>query len=169
MAFDHAKAKAEFEALPEWAKAMVLAAQKAVGHGGISQSTAETKLFGEAIGMYFRETKGGASEFAMALGDLSDFARDLSAPDPSVYESLPTEPEFTADNIVELAAGEEDSAFDQPCRFGHRVEGHAVYCHNELWPGAPRKCRRTLYTGGEIRDEDCPGYAPNPKLPVTAV
>jgi hypothetical protein len=36
-----------------------------------------------------------------------------------------------------------------------------VYCHNQTWKDAPRKCRRTWYTGGEINDEDCPGYEPN--------
>ena len=63
-------------------------------------------------------------------------------------------------NLVELVA-DGDCAFDQSCRFGHRVEGHAVYCHNSTWAAAPRKCRRTWYTGGRMRDEDCPGYEPN--------
>ena len=66
-----------------------------------------------------------------------------------------------AENIVELVADLEDCAFDQPCQFGHRVEGHAVYCHNDAWSDGPRKCRRTWYTGGEVRDEDCPGFQPN--------
>lgn len=68
-------------------------------------------------------------------------------------------------NIVELAAsidGDDDSAFDQPCKFGHRVDGHAVYCHADHWKDSPRKCRRTWYTGGETKDEDCPGFQPNP-------
>ena len=63
-------------------------------------------------------------------------------------------------NLVEWIADSDDSAFDQPCRYGHRVEGHAVYCHNDWWPDAPTKCRRTWYTGGEVRDEDCPGFEP---------
>lgn len=62
-------------------------------------------------------------------------------------------------SIVELAA--DDSAFDQPCKYGNRVDGHAVYCHNNEWPDAPRKCRRSWYTGGAERDEDCEGFAPN--------
>lgn len=66
-------------------------------------------------------------------------------------------------NIVEMIA-DEDGGFDQPCRFGNRVDGHAVYCHNSKWLYALRKCRRTWYTGGETRDEDCEGYAPNPHL-----
>lgn len=67
-------------------------------------------------------------------------------------------------NVVELMAsaeGSDDCAFDQPCKFGHRVEGHAVYCHNDAWESGPRKCRRTWYTGGETKDEDCPGFQPN--------
>jgi hypothetical protein len=65
-------------------------------------------------------------------------------------------------NLVELIAGQDDCAFDQPCKYGHRVEDHAVYCHNDEWKDGPRKCRRTWYTGGKVRDEDCEGYAPNP-------
>jgi hypothetical protein len=72
-----------------------------------------------------------------------------------------------ATNIVEMIADEDECAFDQPCKFGHRVEGHAVYCHNDDWSDSPRKCRRTWYTGGEVRDEDCPGYQPNPEFKGT--
>lgn len=64
-------------------------------------------------------------------------------------------------NIVELIADDDDCAFDQPCKWGHRVEAHAVYCHNIGWADAPRKCRRAWYTGGRERDEDCPGFAKN--------
>ena len=72
-------------------------------------------------------------------------------------------------NLVELLATDEDTdcGFDQKCRYGHRVDGHAVYCHNDNWPDAPRKCRRTWYHGEdyaeehELRDEDCEGYEPN--------
>ena len=70
-------------------------------------------------------------------------------------------------NLVEMVEDPDECAFDQPCRFGHRVEGHAVYCHNESWAGAPRKCRRTWYTGGETKDEDCEGYEPNPDYEQT--
>ena len=65
-------------------------------------------------------------------------------------------------NIVEVLASEGDCAFDQPCKFGHRVEDHAVYCHNEAWYDHPRKCHRSWYTGGERKDEDCPGFSLNP-------
>lgn len=64
-------------------------------------------------------------------------------------------------NIVEVIADPGECAFDQPCKFGNRVDGHAVYCHNELWEDSPRKCRRTWSSGGETKGEDCPGFQPN--------
>lgn len=68
-------------------------------------------------------------------------------------------------NIVEAIQGpDSDCAFDQPCRYGHRVEGHAVYCHNSSWDDSPRKCRNTWHTGGKRKDEDCPGFSPNPEF-----
>ena len=60
-------------------------------------------------------------------------------------------------NLVELVS--DDCAFDQPCKHGHRVESHAVYCHNEK--ANVRKCRRTWYTGGEVKDEDCEFFEKN--------
>jgi hypothetical protein len=86
------------------------------------------------------------------------------------YESLLGRGEFSTTestgvvNIVELFAGAKDSAFDQPCAFGNRCGGHAVYCHNDDWLYSPRKCRRTWYTRGTTRDEDCPGFRPNPNF-----
>ena len=67
-------------------------------------------------------------------------------------------------NIVELAASTDNeyAAFDQRCRFGHRVDGHAVYCHNDTWDDSPRKCRRSWYTNGKTKDEECAGFEPNP-------
>jgi hypothetical protein len=65
-------------------------------------------------------------------------------------------------NLVEMAADPDKCAFDQPCFYGHRVETHAIYCHNNEWEYAPRKCRRTWYTGGKIKDEDCEGFLINP-------
>ena len=64
-------------------------------------------------------------------------------------------------NVVEIVADQDDCAWDQPCKYGHRVESHAVYCHNDWWEEAPRKCRRTWYTGGAVRDEDCAGFRAN--------
>ena len=70
--------------------------------------------------------------------------------------------------LVEMATEDEFQSFDQPCVFGNRCDSHAVYCHNEGWLYAPRKCRRTWYTGGEIRDEDCRGFKPNPNYKKAA-
>ncbi len=70
-------------------------------------------------------------------------------------------------NLVEIAAsveGDNECAFDQRCKFGHRVESHAVYCHNDNWDDSPRKCRRSWYTNGKVKDEDCAGFEPNPKF-----
>jgi hypothetical protein len=64
-------------------------------------------------------------------------------------------------NMVELMT-EDEEQFETPCLHGNLCEGHAVYCHNDEWTEGPRKCRRTWYTGGEVRDEDCPGFAANP-------
>lgn len=61
-------------------------------------------------------------------------------------------------NLVEMI---EDGQRNQPCAHGNLIDGHAVYCHNDEWKEAPRKCRRTWYTGGEVRDEDCPGFKAN--------
>ena len=69
-------------------------------------------------------------------------------------------------NLVEMVADPEECAYDQKCKYGHRVESHAVYCHNMLWRDAPRKCRQTWYWGGtdnEVgnKDEDCVGFELN--------
>jgi hypothetical protein len=69
-------------------------------------------------------------------------------------------------NIVEALANDDDSAFDQPCAWGHRVEQHAVYCHNTNWLYAPRKCRRhreqSWIWGEPWPHEGCPGFVANP-------
>lgn len=62
-------------------------------------------------------------------------------------------------NVVEMIADEDDCAWDQPCAFGHRVESHAVYCHNDKWLYAPRKCRRNR---SDWPHEQCRGFKPNP-------
>lgn len=64
-------------------------------------------------------------------------------------------------NLVEMLADESDQAFNQKCKFGNLVDGYAVYCHN---PNAPRKCRRSWYTEGQVKDEDCEFYEPNPNF-----
>jgi hypothetical protein len=74
---------------------------------------------------------------------------------------IPEEMYMDIINLVELVADDDESAFNQPCKHGNLMFGHAVYCHNSKWADAPRKCRRTWYTGGEVRDEDCEGFAHN--------
>ena len=70
---------------------------------------------------------------------------------------------LAAVNIVELIADADDCAFDQPCAHGYRVETHAVYCHNEGWLYAPRKCHRHQGTEWEepYPHEACGGFKPN--------
>ena len=68
----------------------------------------------------------------------------------------------TVFNIVELMADESDCAFDQPCIYGHRVESHAVYCHNDKWPDAPRKCGYGEDTWSGVPHSECPGFKVNP-------
>ena len=72
------------------------------------------------------------------------------------------------ENLVELFADESEQAFNQSCKFGNLVEGHAVYCHCDNGK-APRKCRRTWYTGGKRKDEDCEFFEPNDNLKNTTI
>lgn len=58
-----------------------------------------------------------------------------------------------------LASVDEDTKYDQPCHYGLRVGNHAVYCENEKM--SCRKCKRSWYTCGEERDEDCEGFKIN--------
>jgi hypothetical protein len=71
--------------------------------------------------------------------------------------------------IVPLMGGfgdEDDCAFDQPCKFGYRVDGHSVYCDNKKSPY--RKCRCSWYYGraasiiDKCADEDCEYFKANP-------
>lgn len=74
-------------------------------------------------------------------------------------------------NLVEVMMADDDCAFDQPCKWGHRVDGHAVYCHNPTWLYAPGKCRRHQEPrwGDEAwPHEQCAGYCANPNGPSTA-
>ena len=86
------------------------------------------------------------------------------------YERLTGRPEFdpnwegqTMVNLVELLADPSEWATDTPCAWGHRVEGHAVYCHNDGWLYSQRKCRRRQ-DDPEWKHENCPGYRANPRL-----
>ena len=133
----------EFDALPEWARKLVRGMagspwyRVAVDHVAIAAS-------GDRLSELF-EGVGGARALAHAL----------TAPWP------PPEPpprKVRALNVVEVIA-DGDCAFDQPCCFGHRVEQHAVYCHNEAWPDSPCKCHCNR---DGFRHEDCPGFVANP-------
>lgn len=72
-------------------------------------------------------------------------------------------------NMVEVFAigdPDEDCQFDQPCAHGHRVGGHAVYCHNTEWKDSPRKCHRyqgndSMGNPSDFLHEDCPGFKKN--------
>lgn len=63
-------------------------------------------------------------------------------------------------NLVEMFADPDDMSFNQQCKHGNLVSGHAVYCHSDN-PEALRKCRCSWYTGGRVKDEECPFYEPN--------
>lgn len=65
--------------------------------------------------------------------------------------------------LISGMEGEENCVYDQPCKYGFRIGGHSVYCHNLKWKDAPRKCRRTWFTGGQEKDEDCQGFEKNRK------
>ena len=150
----------EFDALPYWAQQFVLSLQGCVGHGGFNPDLVgiTTK---NAVGRHvvLAADKGGA--WYDGLGHALDLAKALTAPWPP--PPAPTR-ERRAFNLVEMVA-DKDCAFDQPCAFGHRVESHAVYCHNEAWPDSPRKCRRNRT---DYKHEDCPGYVANPDVGTTA-
>lgn len=60
-------------------------------------------------------------------------------------------------NVVEIVADQDNCAFDQPCLYGHRVESYAVYCHNDWWEDAPRKCRHSK----DRPHAECPGFKKN--------
>jgi hypothetical protein len=144
----------EYEALPQWARELVDALKPCTGYGGGS----DEGIMGQSTKVFFK-TRDEASTFMMAVSEAREFTEALSAPFPP-----PPAPdrERRVFNIVELAPdaeGEDDCAFDQRCCFGHRVEHHAVYCHNEAWPDSPRKCRRNR---DDYRHEDCPGFVANP-------
>jgi hypothetical protein len=64
-------------------------------------------------------------------------------------------------DIINLNEICEEEHYDQPCQFGNRTSG-SVYCHSKH-PNSPRKCRRSWYTGNEVKDEDCQYYKPNNK------
>lgn len=86
------------------------------------------------------------------------------------YEALLTESGFRIEeeaehpNLVEMVADSDECAWDQPCAHGHRVGGHAVYCHNSRWLYAPTKCHRNATDWPHAK---CPGFLANPHLGST--
>lgn len=153
----------EFDSLPEWAQKLVRASAHIGMYGGVSDewlgAMLSAKKYYDGVGIAIHSDH--SREWWDGFYGMKELSEALTAPWPP-----PPAPERppALDQAVEMVADEDDSAYDQPCAFGHRVEGHAVYCHNEAWPNSPRKCRRTWYTNGEVRDEDCPGFVANPGL-----
>lgn len=153
MMMEKSRWQQEFEALPGWAQSMVRALQDSpmYGVGSLKEINGSD---GNAAFVGFKTSEAQTQWFdgftqAKALADA------LTAPWPQPMPE-PHE-EMTSDQIVEASAliDGDDCAFDQPCHFGHRVDGHAVYCHNDAWPSSPRKCRRNRI---DYRHEDCPGF-----------
>lgn len=148
---ENSKWQAEFDALPAWAQKMVraLAGCQSHGIGGDSYPHEENAdIFRLAL------DRDKFSDWWSGFDGMLDLAQALTAPWPP-----PDAParERRVFNVVELLY--EDGGFDQPCAFGNRVGGHAVYCHNDAWPNSPRKCRRNR---DDYKHEDCPGFVANP-------
>ncbi len=174
---DKSRWQQEFDSLPPWAQKMVRALSGYRGHGYgrpppefAAGMNSKARKSAEMFHALFNDSES-AGEFFSGFGGMRELARGMTAPYPP-----PAAParEKRAVNIVEMVAGD-DCAFDQKCAFGHRVEGHAVYCHNEAWPDAPTKCKRgewlVRFYGGEptdYRHEDCPGFVANPDFKPSA-
>jgi hypothetical protein len=144
----------ELASLPEWVRSLVRAVSELRMHSfGMCD-------FYEVKGLPKRElvfSTAGADAWDAGFTRLLELAEAISAPDPApTYEEAQRIIGGARPGVVEMVCDE--SAFDQPCAFGHRVEGHAVYCHNSAWPGSPRKCRRNR---SDYRHEDCPGFVAN--------
>jgi hypothetical protein len=120
----------------------------------------------DGVPMQLRHSEAYLAECASrrdALLATTAVAPEAGAATVAIDESLERRPLTSHSfSLVEMIAEPDECAFDQACKFGNRVGGHAVYCHNDQWKDAPRKCRRTRYTGGVERDEDCEGFQPNP-------
>lgn len=54
-----------------------------------------------------------------------------------------------------------DFFYDQPCYWGSRFGTHAVYCHCKK---GPMKCRRTWFTSGQTKDEECEHFKENEEM-----
>lgn len=155
------KYQREFDALPEWAQKLVIAAQTCGCYGSHDASDIKVGMTTEAQAKYandaFHALFGVEANRIWFEGfcDLREFAGALTAPWP---KPAPPAREKRAFNIVELIDDDEDGGFDQPCCFANRVGGHATYCHNEAWPNSPSKCRR----GWDDTWLECPGFVANP-------
>lgn len=161
---DRSRWQKEFDALPEWAQKLVRGLAECGGYGGGAGEHWHVGMSKEAREKYTPFNvilnKRHYEEWWEGWWGLRDLAAAMTAPWPPPAD-LPPHEQMTTGNIVEMVtAGDDDCAFDQPCYFGHRVETHAVYCHNDAWPDSPRKCRRRK-DDPDFRHEDCPGFAPN--------
>lgn len=151
--------RAEYAALPQWAKDLIDGLASCAGFGGMDAGDFGMSPSAKDNYQGFRVllNKDVSQKWWDGFFAARDLAAAMTAPYPSPPAPIREKREF---NVVEMM--DDEQAFDQPCAFGNRCGGHAVYCHNEAWPDSPRKCRRTWYTGGETRDEDCPGFVANP-------
>lgn len=156
---DKSRWQKEFDALPEWTQKLVRSVSRCESYGGGSPFVPISdpeKWFTFNLTM----RKEAHDDWWDGFWEMRDLAAAITAPWPPPSD-LPPHENMTTGNIVEMmTAGDDDCAFDQPCYFGHRVESHAVYCHNEAWPDSPRKCRRSQHDPAH-RHEDCPGFVAN--------
>lgn len=157
---DKSRWQAEFDGLPEWAKQIVRGLAGNRGFGMFNHKTVFGEGFAKDASAYHFLVAPEASEaFFNGMCGAVDLAKALTAPWPA---PPPPVREKRAFNVVELMADDEDEGgFDQPCCFGNRVAGHAVYCHNAAWPDSPRKCQRSQ-SDADHKHEDCPGFVANP-------
>lgn len=156
----------EFDALPAWAQDLVLSisangmALHGYGHEEMILAIINSEARAKYRACYLALRKDRMEGWSRGFDGLCELAAALSAPFPPPHE-VPPHRMMTTSNLVEMVtAGDDGCAFDQPCYFGHRVEMHAVYCHNEAWPDSPRKCYRSQ-SDPEFRHEDCPGFLMN--------
>lgn len=149
--------QAEFDALPEWGKNLVRGISNSPLHGGGHEEQILMHLSNKKPyeGFFVGLDKKNSKAWWDGFWGLQELAKALTAPWPP--QEPPPHETMRSTNIVELLDDDEESGFDQPCHFGYRVAGHAVYCHNDAWTDSPRKCRRGA---DDYLHEDCPGFVP---------
>lgn len=149
----------QFNSLPPWAQKMVRGLAGCASFGGMDDEFVKAGMSNadRYEGFHVLLSKERKADWWDGFFEMKDLAAAMTAPWPP--PPAPDRESHRALNIVELVGFGDDSAFDQPCAFGHRVDDHAVYCHNEAWPDGPRKCRRNR---DDYRHEDCPGFVANP-------